>query len=113
MLVEAADEKEELRVAARWVRKFLEEQPAAKVAVIVPGLETQRREIDRVFREVLAPELEDIRAASESGAVRIFAGGCAGGYADGRDGSGPAAMGGERVAVGAGERGCCCRLTSR
>jgi probable DNA repair protein len=67
MLVEAADEQEELRVAARWVRKFLEEQPGAKAAVIVPGLETQRREIDRVFREVLAPELEDIRTGNEVG----------------------------------------------
>jgi ATP-dependent helicase/nuclease subunit B len=66
MLVEAADEQEELRVAARWVRKFLETQPAAKVAVIVPGLERQQREIDRVFREVLAPELEDIRSMNES-----------------------------------------------
>jgi ATP-dependent helicase/nuclease subunit B len=67
MLIEAADEQEELRVAARWVRKLLEEQPRAKVAVILPGLETQRREIDRVFREVLAPELEDIRARDEVG----------------------------------------------
>ncbi|HWW98558.1 MAG TPA: PD-(D/E)XK nuclease family protein [Edaphobacter sp.] len=67
MLMEADDEQEELRVAARWVRKFLEEQPGAKVAVIVPGLETERREIDRVFREVLAPELEDIRAGNEVG----------------------------------------------
>src|SRR6266702_3899202 len=66
MLVDAADEPEELRVAARWVRKFLEGQPCAKVAVIVPGLETQRREIDRVFREVLAPELEDIRTGNEA-----------------------------------------------
>ncbi len=67
MLVEAHDEQEELRVAARWVRKILEEQPKAKVAVIVPGLGAQRREIDRVFREVLAPELEDIRAGNEAG----------------------------------------------
>ena len=67
VLVEAGDEGEELSVAAQWVRRLLEEQPAAKVAVIVPGLETQRREIDRVFREVLAPELQDIRAASEIG----------------------------------------------
>jgi ATP-dependent helicase/nuclease subunit B len=67
MLVEAAEEQEELRVAARWVREFLEKQPGAKVAVIVPGLETQRREIDRVFREVLAPELEDIRTGNEVG----------------------------------------------
>ncbi len=67
LLVEAADEQDELRVAARWVRKFLQEQPEAKVAVIVPALEKQRREIDRVFREVLSPELEDIRANSETG----------------------------------------------
>jgi probable DNA repair protein len=67
MLVEATDEREELRVAARWVREFLKEQPGAKVAVIVPALETYRREIDRVFREVLAPELEDIRIGSEVG----------------------------------------------
>jgi ATP-dependent helicase/nuclease subunit B len=66
MLVEAADENEELRVAAQWARDFLVDQPAAKVAVIVPGLETQQRELDRVFREVLAPELEDIRATSEA-----------------------------------------------
>lgn len=67
MLVAADDEQKELRIASRWVRKFLEEQPGARVAVIVPGLETQRREIDRVFREVLAPELEDIRAQSQAG----------------------------------------------
>jgi len=67
MLVEAADEREELFVAARWVRSFLEERPEAKVAVIVPGLEKQRSEIDRVSREVLAPELQDIRAASQTG----------------------------------------------
>ncbi len=67
LLVEAADEPEELRVAARWVRKFLEKRPGSKVAVIVPDLETHRREIDRVFREVLAPELQDIRATSQTG----------------------------------------------
>jgi ATP-dependent helicase/nuclease subunit B len=60
MLVGATDEVEELSVAARWVREYLERQPGARVAVIVPGLETQRSEIDRVFREVLSPELEDI-----------------------------------------------------
>lgn len=65
MLVEAVDEREELLVAARWVRALLERQPEARVAVIVPGLETQRNEIDRVFREVLAPELEDIRAGND------------------------------------------------
>jgi ATP-dependent helicase/nuclease subunit B len=61
MLVATTDETEELSVAARWIRVFLEEKPEAKVAVIVPALETHRAEIDRVFREVLAPELEDIQ----------------------------------------------------
>jgi probable DNA repair protein len=67
MLVEAADEREELFVAARWVREFLEQRPKARVAVIVPGMETQQSEIDRVFREVLSPELEDIRAGNDTG----------------------------------------------
>jgi ATP-dependent helicase/nuclease subunit B len=62
LLVETNDDLEELFIAARWVRKFLEKSPGATVAVIVPALESERREIDRVFREVLAPELEDIRA---------------------------------------------------
>jgi probable DNA repair protein len=66
-LVPTADEAEELTVAARWIRTFLEQQPEARVAVIVPGLETQRAEIDRVFREVLAPELEDIEAQRATG----------------------------------------------
>jgi ATP-dependent helicase/nuclease subunit B len=67
MLVEAMDEQEELSAAARWVRRFSEEKPEARIAVIVPGLEKQRNEIDRVFREVLAPELEDIRAGDDTG----------------------------------------------
>ena len=67
LLVEAADELSELRSCARWVRRFLEEWPAARVGVIVPGLGEQRAEIDRVFREVLAPELQDVGASGEGG----------------------------------------------
>jgi ATP-dependent helicase/nuclease subunit B len=67
ILVEAKDDAVELSVAARWIRGFLEDRPKAKVAVIVPGPETQRSEIDRIFREVLAPELQDIRVASVGG----------------------------------------------
>jgi len=63
LLVEAVDESEELRACARWVRQFVGEHSGAQVGVIVPGLEKQRTEIDRVFRQVLAPELEDIGAA--------------------------------------------------
>jgi ATP-dependent helicase/nuclease subunit B len=66
MLVEATDEDEERRTCGRWVRLFLQQNPGATVGVIVPGLEGQRAEIDRAFREVLAPEMEDIAAGSES-----------------------------------------------
>ena len=62
----ASSEQEEMEVAARWVRRSLESNPAARIAVIVPGLEAQRSEIDRVFREVLAPESEDIRVGNEA-----------------------------------------------
>ncbi len=75
VLVGAADEAEELEAAARWVRGVLEERPGARVAVIVPRLETQRAEIDRVFREVLAPELEDIEARGVGGPYEFSLGG--------------------------------------
>jgi ATP-dependent helicase/nuclease subunit B len=74
MLVSAADEREELRAAARWVRSTLEARPDARIAIIVPGLEKQRAEIDRVFREVLAPELEDIAAARNLGPFEFSVG---------------------------------------
>jgi ATP-dependent helicase/nuclease subunit B len=66
LLVEATDEREELETAARWLRQFAGEHPNARVAVIVPELEEQRAEIDRVFREVMAPELQRIEASSEA-----------------------------------------------
>ena len=67
LLVETNDTQEELRTAARWIRRFLEENNGATIGLIVPSLEKERAEIDRVFREVLAPELEDIRAANQTG----------------------------------------------
>jgi ATP-dependent helicase/nuclease subunit B len=66
-IVGVEDEQQELYVAARWTCRFLEERPHGRVAVIVPGLELERREIDRVFREVLAPELQDIRVGGQTG----------------------------------------------
>jgi probable DNA repair protein len=67
VLAEAADERAELSAAARWVRRIVEERDGARVGVIVPGLAKERAAIDRVFREVLAAELEDIGAESEGG----------------------------------------------
>ena len=61
-LATCADEASEVRAAARWARAMLELEPASRIAVVVPGLAERKAAIDRVFREVLAPELEEIGA---------------------------------------------------
>ena len=62
ILVRAEDEGEELRGCARWVRAFLDERPQARVAIVVPRLDEERTEIDRVFREVVSPALSFVSA---------------------------------------------------
>ena len=62
MAVVAATEREEMEFVARWVREFVEARPEARVAVLVPGLSAERAEMEDVLRQVLAPELEDVRA---------------------------------------------------
>lgn len=65
ILVRAEDEQQEIAAAARWARRWLEEHPEARVAVVVPSLEDRRASINRIFRECLAPELEDIEARNK------------------------------------------------
>jgi probable DNA repair protein len=65
-LAAAPDEQAELTACAHWLRTRLTEQPNASIAVIVPAIETDRAEIDRVFRHILAPELDDITASTAS-----------------------------------------------
>ncbi len=67
ILAEAPDEYSELNACARWVRTRLTEQPASRIAVIVPAMENSRAEIDRVFRQVLAPELNNIMSPPGAG----------------------------------------------
>ncbi len=62
VLVRAEDEGEEVRGCARWVRALLEERPRSRVAIVVPHLDEERTEIDRVFREVISPELSYVGA---------------------------------------------------
>ena len=64
-LTGAENEKAELDACARWVRQYLSKKPDARVAVIVPALADLRSRVDRTFREILAPELEDIASAAE------------------------------------------------
>jgi ATP-dependent helicase/nuclease subunit B len=66
-LVAATNEQAELEGCARWLREFLRARPRAQAAVIVPELGDLRRRLDRAFRELLAPELEDIAAGSGGG----------------------------------------------
>lgn len=58
----APDEDSELLAAARWIRSRLDRNPAARIALIVPGLDAERTRIERVLRATLAPQLEDIAA---------------------------------------------------
>ncbi len=62
VLVRAGDEAEEVRGCAQWVRDLLDERPRARVAIVVPHLDDERTEIDRVFREVISPELSYVGA---------------------------------------------------
>ncbi len=66
-LVNAPGEYDELTACARWLRTRLTEQPISRIAVIVPAIEKSRAEIDRVFRLILAPELNDVAAPTHSG----------------------------------------------
>lgn len=61
-LIEAPDPHAELLACARWARRLLTEDPDARLAVIVPDIDADRAAIDRAFRNVLAPELENIAA---------------------------------------------------
>jgi probable DNA repair protein len=66
-LVSAPDERAELAACARWLRARLTQQSDARIAVIVPAIETVRAQIDRVFRQTLAPELNQIAAPANFG----------------------------------------------
>jgi probable DNA repair protein len=57
----------ELIACAWWLRELLTREPTARVAVVVPSIETERPAIDRVFRQVLAPECNDIATPAGAG----------------------------------------------
>jgi probable DNA repair protein len=55
-------ESDERTLAARWIREFLTVHQTARVAVLAPDLAEVRAQVESVFREVLAPELQSINA---------------------------------------------------
>jgi ATP-dependent helicase/nuclease subunit B len=58
----AANERDELELAARWVRDVLEGGREARVALLVPELAKVREQLTDVLRDKLAPELQSIDA---------------------------------------------------
>jgi len=64
LLTTAPTQQDELRAAAQWARRTLQQSPAARIAILAPSLDDDRTEIDRTFREILAPEQQDIANAA-------------------------------------------------
>jgi ATP-dependent helicase/nuclease subunit B len=60
LLVEADDKRDEIATCALWVQRELAAAAArgqtARIAVVVPGVSSVRPEIERAFRQTLAPE---------------------------------------------------------
>jgi ATP-dependent helicase/nuclease subunit B len=60
LLVEAVDKRDEIATCALWVKHELAAAAAAgntaRIAVVVPSVASVRPEIERLFRQVLAPE---------------------------------------------------------
>ena len=54
-LATLADDREELIACAEWVKDLLTREDAGTIAVVVPDLDDAREEIDRAFRERIAP----------------------------------------------------------
>ncbi len=55
-LVRADDLSDELATCAWWARRRLEQNPAARIAILVQDIEEKRGEIERTFRRILLPE---------------------------------------------------------
>ena len=49
------DSRAEIRAAAAWARRQLENDPEAQIGIIVPDLTRLRPAVDRIFQEVLDP----------------------------------------------------------
>jgi probable DNA repair protein len=60
LLVEAVDKRDEIATCALWVQRELAAVAAqgqtSRIAVVVPGVSRERPEIERAFRQILAPE---------------------------------------------------------
>ncbi len=56
MRAECAAVEDEVNAAARWARRLLEQNPQARIGIVVPALTEQRARVVRIFDEVLMPD---------------------------------------------------------
>jgi ATP-dependent helicase/nuclease subunit B len=54
-LVEAIDKRDEIATCALWLKHELAAKDTPRIAVVVPNVSTVRPEIERIFRQILAP----------------------------------------------------------
>ncbi len=59
----AGEMRDELTTCAWWLRRKLEENPSASIAVIAPQADEMRGEIHRIFAAILMPESAGVEAA--------------------------------------------------
>ena len=55
LLVDALNPREEIATCALWVKQQLAAAEGVRIAVVVPGVAGRRAEIERIFRNILAP----------------------------------------------------------
>ncbi len=60
------DSQIEIRSAAEWARSRLEANPAASIAVVVPELGSVRHIIQRIFSEVMQPDVRKLLPQAQS-----------------------------------------------
>jgi len=53
--VEAADGEAEIRLAAAWTQRQLHQDPQRRIGIVSPQIAQQRRDLERIFSEVLCP----------------------------------------------------------
>lgn len=70
--------RDEIVFAARWIRQLFSDSalpsPAPRIAVLLPQPQESRAEIESVFREILAPELQPIEADNSAAPWEFTAG---------------------------------------
>ncbi|HEV2645166.1 MAG TPA: PD-(D/E)XK nuclease family protein [Acidobacteriaceae bacterium] len=63
-LTSTPDDLTELTACAHWLRTHLTQHPTSRIAVILPAIDPIRPQIDRIFRSILAPELNNIASTA-------------------------------------------------